>query len=134
MDSLLYRLLYVNRSIQHSKQYTISDGNSGMYAVFSTDNEHVQPGTKLEMTSQWIPPNMNICLTFWYNMPTDKAFLEVYKRQSSQTSPDELLWKHSFLPTKGWTEANIMVHSNDTFQVILHFSPIRNSITFVSVS
>ena len=85
-----------------------------MYAVFSTNNEHVQPGTKEEIVSQWIPANISICLTFWYNMPTDKSFLEVYKRN---TLSDKLLWKRSHLPTKDWVEANVVMYSSETFQV-----------------
>ena len=95
-------------------QPAFSDGLTGMYAVFSTDNEHVQPGTKEEMVSQWIPANASICLTFWYNMPTSKSFLEVYKRTASS---DMLLWKRAHSPTKDWTEANVVMYSSERFQV-----------------
>lgn len=89
-----------------------------MYAVFSTANEYVQLRTKAEMTSQWIPPNIKVCLTFWYNMPTDKADLEVYKRYTAKTPPDQLIWKQGHIVSNGWKEASLLLHSNKTYQVL----------------
>ena len=88
-----------------------------MYAVFGTNNFHVQFGTHGEMTSHTIESNITVCITFWYNMPTDKATLNIYKRYENQSFSDELLWKQSHTETKGWKEASIVIQSNETFQV-----------------
>ena len=88
-----------------------------MYAVFSTDNTNVQLGALGEMISDLMPANYSICITFWYNMPTDKSVLAVYKRQTDTTKRDQLVWQQSHVKTMGWKEASVLLQSNESFQV-----------------
>ena len=98
--------------------FVILEGDgSGNYAVFSTNNLHVQLGAHGEMTSLPITANGTICVTFWYNMPTNKATLTVYKRYPRNVFPDEVLWKQGQMETKGWHEVSVVMHSNNTFKV-----------------
>ena len=88
-----------------------------MYAVFDTNNPHVLPVDAEDMTSQLLPPNVTICLSFWYNMPTNKATLNIYKRYKDSAFSDELLWKRAQSKTNDWTKAYVVLVSDKPFQV-----------------
>ena len=53
----------------------------------------------------------------WYNMPTDKSVLEVYKRHTDMTERDQLVWQQSHVKTMSWKKASVVLQSNDSFQV-----------------
>ena len=102
-------------------------GQNGMYAVFDTYNLNVQLGAKGEMVSEVIQENTTLCLTLWYNMPTIKATLSIYKRYEDPSYLDELLWTQSY-KTNGWMQSGVLIPPNEPFQIGIYliFSQFAN--------
>lgn len=66
------------------------------------------------MTSSPVLYAGQLCLSFWYNMPTDASALNVYKESGSRRS---LLWSKSHVTSGGWQRETIILSANETFQV-----------------
>ncbi|KAL4228184.1 hypothetical protein ACF0H5_013618 [Mactra antiquata] len=91
-----------------------SGGGNGVYLAFTTDDLHVPFGMTSNFRSGTLPEVGNLCLSFWYNLPTNSASLSVYKEAGDK---NELLWKTEYRKSTGWQRATILFKAESNMKI-----------------
>ncbi|XP_060571257.1 MAM and LDL-receptor class A domain-containing protein 1-like isoform X2 [Ruditapes philippinarum] len=93
----------------------VTKESAGMYAAFTTNDYRVPLGEGGDMTSIPVLHPGKLCLSFWYNMPTDTSSITVFRDTGSNRT---VIWSKSHEILKGWQQATVLLNGNETFRIV----------------